>query len=212
MAAAQRVAELTRGGSGRFNIGLAGGSTPEAMYRMIAEMDDVGWDRIDFWLSDERWVPWTDERSNGAMASRALLQEREVSFHRPPFDGASTPEASAAHYADTLRSIFGPAQPDVVLLGLGADGHTASLFPGSPALNETERIYVANTIPETGERRLTASYPLLWSARHLIVLATGISKAEAVKESFAERTPAGRIAEGGARIEWHLDHESASLL
>ena len=119
---------------------------------------------------------------------------------------------SAAYYEATLRSIHEDGHPDLVLLGMGGDGHTASLFPGTAALEEMSRWYVGNVIPESGEVRLTATYPLLWSARHLMVITAGESKAEALKGSLAGTTPAGRIDEGDAEVEWHVDTAAASLL
>ena len=119
---------------------------------------------------------------------------------------------SAAYYEATLRSLHEEGHPDVILLGIGEDGHTASLFPRSVALEEEVRWYVGNVIPETGEARLTATYPLLWAARRLIVITAGESKAEAVRDSFAGNTPAGRIGEGDAEVEWHVDTAAASLL
>jgi 6-phosphogluconolactonase len=95
---------------------------------------------------------------------------------------------------------------------MGGDGHTASLFPGSTALDEETRWYVGNVIPETGEARLTATFPLLWTARRLMVITAGESKAEALRDSFAGTTPAGRIGEGDAEVEWHVDTAAASLL
>jgi 6-phosphogluconolactonase len=95
---------------------------------------------------------------------------------------------------------------------MGEDGHTASLFPDSPALAEDGRWFVANRIPETGEPRLTTTYPLLWAATRLLVMTTGERKAPALKESFDGTTPAGRIGEGDAEVEWHVDRAAASLL
>jgi 6-phosphogluconolactonase len=98
------------------------------------------------------------------------------------------------------------------MLGVGEDGHTASLFPGTEALGETGRWFVANHVPAMGETRLTATYGMLWRARLLLVLAVGQAKATAVKASFDGTTPAGRLGDGEAEVEWHLDRESASLL
>ncbi len=209
-AAAMQVAEMIAGADGRFSLGLAGGSTPAAMYRVL-RYAEIDWSRVDFWLSDERWVAWDDERSNGNMAMTELVDHVGGKFHRPTFDG-TTPEVSAAAYEESLRSVFEDRRPDLVLLGVGEDGHTASLFPGSRALKERSRCFVSNVIPETGEHRLTATYPLLWSASHLLVLAVGENKAIAVADSFAGVTPAGKIAEGEAVVEWHLDQGAASQL
>jgi len=208
---ANRVAELLGGpGDGRFTLGLAGGSTPRTAYEALRGRA-TGWDRVDAWLSDERWVPPDHERSNGRMAAEALLDHVGASFHRPRWSELMDAADSAAHYEAAIRSIH-EDRPDLILLGVGEDGHTASLFPGSTALDEDQRWIVANRIPETGEERLTATYPLLWHARMLLVIATGESKAEAVRDSFSGGTPAGRLAEGEAEVEWHLDRAAASLL
>ena len=195
----------------RMTLGLAGGSSPTATYRLLREMD-LDWSGVDFWLSDERWVPWDHERCNGLMASENLLDHVGGRFHRPPWGEMIEPEDSAAHYEAMLRSVHADRPPDVVLLGMGDDGHTASLFPGTDALTEDRRWYVANEVPQLGETRLTATFPLLWRAKRIMFLVTGQGKAPAVRDSFAGRTPAGRVSEGESEITWHLDQESASLL
>lgn len=210
VAAANRIAELLAGSDGGFTLGLAGGSTPRATYEALRGRA-TGWDRVDAWLSDERWVPPDDERSNGRMAAEVLMDHVGARFHRPRWSELMEPRDSAAHYEAALRSLH-EHRPDLILLGVGGDGHTASLFPGSAALDERERWFVANEIPASGERRLTATYPLLWRARRLMVITTGETKAEAVRDSFAGTTPAGRIGEGDADVEWHVDRAAASLV
>lgn len=210
-AASRRVAELIAGSTGRFSLGLAGGSTPEATYRELRGRG-TSWDRVDAWLSDERWVPPDHLRSNGRMAAEALLDHVDAVFHRPKWSELLEPEDSAAHYEATLRSIHGAARPDLVLLGLGEDGHTASLFPDTEALGARGRWFVANQVSSLGEDRLTATFELLWRARLLLVLAVGEPKAAAVKASYEGLTPAGRLDEGEAEVEWYLDREAASLL
>jgi len=210
-AAARRVADLLATSTDRFSFGLAGGSTPEATYKELRGRAS-GWDRVDAWLSDERWVPPDHARSNGRMAASALFDHVDAVFHRPKWNELIEPEDSAAHYEAQLRSIHGGGPPDVVLLGVGEDGHTASLFPGTPALSEPGRWYVANHVPSLDENRLTATFTLLWRARLLIVLAVGVSKAPAVRASFEGTTPAGRLGDGRAEVEWYLDRDAASLL
>ena len=123
------------------------------------------------------------------------------------------PADSAAHYEATLRSIHGDRRPDLILLGMGEDAHTASLFPESRALDEPTRWFVDNTIPATGEDRLTAAYPLLWRAQRLMVLTAGESKAPALRDAFEGKpNPIGRIDDGDAGVEWHVDRAAASLL
>lgn len=210
--AAARIAELVDGAEDRFSLGLAGGSTPRATYVALRDLS-IDWSGVDIWLSDERWVPPDHERSNGRMAAETLTDHIAARFHRPPYGGSMMADESAPAYEATLESVFAGRPPDLVLLGMGEDAHTASLFPGSPALEERGRIYVANTIPETGEQRLTATYPLLWSARRLIVLTAGESKAPALRDAFdGVPNPIGQIDEGDAEVEWHVDRAAASLL
>lgn len=210
--AAQRIADLFAQTAEGYTIGLAGGSTPTATYQALRGRA-TGWERVDAWLSDERWVPPDDEASNGRMAAETLMDHVSARFHRPRWSEFIEPADSAAHYEAKLRSIHAEKRPDLILLGMGEDAHTASLFPASPALEETNRWFVANTIPETGENRLTATYPLLWSAVRILVLTTGERKAPALRDTFeGASTPIGRIQEGKAEVEWHVDHAAASLL
>lgn len=210
-AAADRIAGLIDRAADRFTLGLAGGSTPEATYRVLRTRA-VAWGKVDAWLSDERWVPPHHERSNGRMAAVALMDHVGARFHRPRWSEYMTAADSAAHYEARIRSIHGVESPDLILLGLGKDGHTASLFPGTKALNEGQRWYVANHVPQLGEVRLTATFPLLWRARLLMVIVTGGHKAAAVRASFDGSTPAGRLDKGEATVEWFVDEEAASLV
>jgi 6-phosphogluconolactonase len=211
IASANRIAELMEGGEDGFSLGLAGGSTPEATYRSLRGRG-WNWGKVEAWLSDERWVPPDHERSNGRMAAETLLDHVDARFHRPRWSEFMEPRDAAAHYEATLRSVHHQHHPDLILLGLGEDGHTASLFPGTPALEEESRWFVANRVPQIDEVRLTATFPLLWSARVLMLLVVGERKAEAVAESMSGQTPAGRLNEGEAEVEWHLDASAASLL
>jgi len=210
--AAERIAGLLAGADGGFSLGLAGGSTPAATYQALRGRA-TRWHEVDAWLSDERWVPPDHERSNGRMAAETLMDHIEARFHRPRWSKHIEASDSAVHYEADLRSIHDDRSPDLILLGMGEDAHTASLFPGSEALQETSRWFVSNTIPGTGEERLTATYPLLWSARRLMVITTGENKAPALRDTFEGiSTPIGRIAEGDAEVEWHVDRSAVSLL
>ncbi len=210
--AAQRIADLISDGDDPFTLGLAGGSSPASTYEALRR-HPADWDRVDAWLSDERWVPHDHERSNGRMAAEALMDHVPARFHRPKWSDFMEPADSAAHYEATLRSIHDDRRPDLILLGMGEDAHTASLFPGSRALDETSRWFVDNTIPETGENRLTATYPMLWQARRLMVLTAGPAKAPALRDAFeGVPNPIGRIGGGEAEVEWHVDRTATSLL
>ncbi|MDX1468616.1 MAG: 6-phosphogluconolactonase [Acidimicrobiia bacterium] len=209
--AARRIAGLIRDSSGRFSLGLAGGGTPRDTYQVL-RTHDIQWSLVDAWLSDERWVPHHDERCNGLMAEESLLDHVDAAFHRPQWSDSVSPEEAAARYEKEVRSIFRDGRADLVLLGMGADGHTASLFPETAALDERERWIVANEVPDVYETRITATYPLLWAAHTVLFLVTGEHKAEAVRESFTGETPAGRVGEGNGEVEWHVDRAAASLL
>lgn len=211
--AARRIAELIGEANGRFTLGLAGGATAFETYTALRSMD-VEWGGVEAWLSDERWVPHDHERSNGREAAERLMDHVDAAaYHRPRWSENLEAADSAAHYEAQLRSMHADSKPDLILLGMGEDAHTASLFPGSAALDERERWFVANAIPETGEMRLTSTYPLLWSARRLLVVTSGEQKAPALRDSFENGdTPIGHIGDGDAEVEWHVDRAAASLL
>ena len=209
--AAERIANFVKATQlDRFSLGLAGGSTPVATFRTLRQQP-VDWSKVDAWLSDERWVAHDDDRSNGHQAAEALLDHVPATFHRPIWN-QHDPRGSALSYEAKIRSIHAGRQPDLILLGMGPDGHTASLFPGTAALGESDRWIVANEVPQHDETRITATYPLLWAANHIMFLVVGSDKAEALRDSFAGNTPAGRVGEGDGEVEWHVDATAASLL
>ena len=211
-AAAQRIADEMASSSGaRFTLGLAGGSTPTATYQALRGLT-TSWGPVNAWLSDERWVPPDHQRSNGRMAAETLMDHVDATFLRPSWSELLEPADSAAAYEAAVRSIHLDGSPDLILLGMGDDGHTASLFPGTEALNEDSRWIVANEVPQQREERITATYPLLWSAKHLMVLAVGENKAAALHGALAGKTPAGRLLEGDAEVEWHVDTAAAALV
>ena len=209
--AAGRVAGLISSAGDRLSIGMAGGSAAEAAYRALRGRAS-GWDRVEAWLSDERWVPPDHERSNGQMVADTLLDHVGARFTRPRWSEYLEPNDVSAHYEAHLRSLHGSSPPDLIILGMGSDGHTASLFPGTAALAEERRWFVANEVPSLDEMRLTATYPLLWSARLTVVVAYGEEKAEALQTAFDGENPAGRLGEGQGVVEWYVDRGAASLL
>ncbi len=212
-AAAEIISTLNRR-KGPLTLGLAGGSTPRPTYEELARTS-FDWRRVDLWLSDERWVPPDDDRSNGAMVSDAFADRTAARLHRPPYAEDMPPAEAAAVYEDTLRRLFGGDPPDLILLGMGADGHTASLFPGTAALAERRRWYVANRTPGGGEWRLTATFPLLLAARCLVVLVTGVAKAAtlaSVLEDDSGVYPIQGLFEAADRLTWLVDEAAASRL
>jgi 6-phosphogluconolactonase len=191
-ALARRVAgwlvDLAEARNGRFAIALSGGSTPKILYEMLAAppfLERFPWSRTHFFWGDERFVPADDPQSNFRMTREALLSRARIpsaNIHAMPTTGS--PEAAAAAYERELKAFYGaerldPSRPlfDVALLGLGGDGHTASLFPGSPALGEREH-WVASVDDAKRGPRLTLTWPALESARQTAFLVTGKDKRE----------------------------------
>ncbi|MFV9672670.1 MAG: 6-phosphogluconolactonase [Acidimicrobiia bacterium] len=198
-------------GDGPTTFGLAGGSTPRATYRELRTRE-IAWDQVTCWLPDERWVPPGDPDANALMARRELLDHVPARLLAPDTT-LDDPNIAAEAYDLLLAAELDPV-PDVVLLGMGDDGHTASLFPGTDVLNTEHPGYVANWVPKFDTWRLTATASLLSSARHLIFLVAGASKADVLRRILAEGEsfPAGLVAEAAADATWMLDREAASRL
>jgi 6-phosphogluconolactonase len=208
--------------SERIAICLAGGSTPKVLYGLLAGPDyaaRVPWERIHWFFGDDRVVPWDDERSNVRMVREAFGHGSRIPpthLHFIPSDAGA--EAGARAYARILLDFYGaedlnPARPlfDLVLLGMGEDGHTASLFPGKPALGETGRLVAP--VPEAGLEpfvpRITLTFPALASSRHVLFLVTGAGKRRALARLEAgEELPAGRVTSQGD-VAWLLDEAAA---
>jgi len=197
----------------RVSVGLAGGSTPAAVYREMRHRD-LDWTRVDFWLSDERWVPWDHSESNGNMAYANLTAGLGARFLRPRWAPWLQPDESAAHYEAELRSMHPDEhRPDLILLGMGDDGHCASLFPETKALDVEGRWFVGNDVPQVKAWRLTATIPFLHLAQRLVFMIAGKSKAEAVAAVAAgEDLPSTRVANGPAPTTFLLDKSAAALL
>lgn len=203
---------------GSFTVALAGGSTPEATYKLLARdhADSVDWGRVHFFFGDERPVPQDHEDSNYRMAREALLSHISPgSVHR--MRGELPPEEAAASYEEELREFLGVAPVfDLILLGIGPDGHTASLFPETLALDVTDRWAVDNPVPKLSTTRITLTVPVLNAARAVSFLVAGEDKAEALKEILEGdanpyRYPAGLVQpEGGPA--WMVDRAAAARL
>lgn len=188
------------------SIALAGGSTPRALYERLATSEALPWRDIDLWFGDERCVPPDHEASNYRMAYEALLSRVPARVHRMPGESCD-----AAAYETGLRAAFGPATPvfDLVLLGLGEDGHTASLFPGDAALSEQERL--VRQVERPDHARLTLTLPVLSAARCALFLVTGAAKREALASLMADGdSPAARVQAG--RIVVMADPDAAAGL
>ena len=190
-------------------VALAGGSTPRALYELLASddyRDRTDWEEVEVFFGDERAVPPDHPDSNFGMANRALLSHvplAEGAVHR--MEGEADPlEGAAERYGMVL-----PDHLDLVLLGMGPDGHTASLFPGQEALEERNRRVVATTGAD-GSPRLTLTYPAIDAARHVVFLVTGESKREALDAiRRGEELPAGRVRPTDGDVIWIVDRAAA---
>jgi 6-phosphogluconolactonase len=203
----------------QFRFALSGGSTPRLLYGELSRRS-IDWGKVAFFWIDERFVPPDDPDSNYRMARETLLSHipaRAENIH--PIPTSREPDVAARAYENTLRQAYGadsldPARPlfDLVLLGLGADGHICSLLPGSPVLEERRR-WVAPVAQGRPEVRITLTYPCVQSSRVTAFLVTGEDKAPAVKAVRAgdQSLPGGRLRPEGELV-WLLDREAASLL
>jgi 6-phosphogluconolactonase len=191
-------------------LGLAGGSTPLSTYEVLAGRN-IDWSATTTWMTDERWVLPGDDESNQRMARASLVDPTGVAFLAPDTTVASI-EQTATEFSDVITSAVGAATRSIVLLGIGSDGHTASLFPGSPALAYTGASYVENYVETLGVWRLTATFDLLGSADVVVFLVTGDSKAEMIA-SIAEGAgvPSARVT-AREQVLWLLDEAAASGL
>jgi 6-phosphogluconolactonase len=203
---------------GTFSVALSGGSTPRAVYARLADDETarvkVSWRQIDWWWSDERAVPPRDPDSNFRMAFDSLLGRVPVDparVHR--LKGELDPLQAAAEYERELRAGSRDIpRLDLVLLGLGGDGHTASLFPGTTAIAERERIVVANPVPALHTTRLTFTLPLINRARRVAFLVSGADKAAIVArvlEGPAGVLPAQLVKPDEGDLVWLVDNAAA---
>jgi 6-phosphogluconolactonase len=219
--AAEWLCALARASQGDFAVCLSGGSTPRRLYQVLAEPGIAArfpWDRVHWFWGDERFVPHRHPESNYRMAFDALLSRVPASaanIHAVPTEGVS-PQQAAAAYQAVLRRFYGAQSVaaerplfDVTLLGIGADGHTASLFPGHPAL-EVDDQWVVAVAREASVPRISLTYPALDSSRDLAFLVAGAEKREILRRVQAgeHALPAARIRPAG-RLHWWVDRAAA---
>lgn len=208
---------------GRFSVALSGGSTPKALYSRLAEpkfRNSVDWAKVVFFFGDERRVPPDSKESNFRMANETLLTPLAIQpANVSPWETmAQEPTEVAQRYAREIESVLG-ADPrfDLILLGLGADAHTASLFPNTEALHEREKIAVANWVQKLGDFRLTLTFPLINNAANVIFLVSGSEKAKAIETVLEgdfqpDDFPAQFVIPENGHLYWLLDEPAASSL
>jgi 6-phosphogluconolactonase len=212
-----------------FRVALSGGSTPKLLYRMLASdtaifRRDIPWGKIDFFFGDERWVPHNDPESNYKLANDELFTPLGIAPDRVypvPTEGL-TPEEAASQYAATLRRVFGTKEGkipvfDLVFLGMGDDGHTASLFPHTAALDESEKLVTANYVPKLSADRITLSAPVLNAAADTIFMVAGPGKASALKQVLEgeydpEQYPSQLLRNSLGSVTWLVDEAAAADL
>jgi 6-phosphogluconolactonase len=208
---------------GEFTVALSGGSTPRSLYEVLADPDEpfralVPWPNIHFFWSDERHVAPDHPDSNYRMAYEAMLSHVPVSgnnVHR--ILGENTDAVAVARaYEQTLVEVTKANLPqlDLILLGLGTDGHTASIFPGSEVLHEPKHLVAAPWVEPLKTHRITMTLPLLNNAASVLFLVNGVEKAEIVKEVLqgSKRYPAQEVKPASGELLWMLDKDAASML
>lgn len=229
-AAARSVAgriKTTLTAQASFSLVLAGGSTPGALYRLLASeyREQIPWAQLHLFWGDERYVPSSDPRSNYRMARETLLGHVPVpkeNLHPMPTEFPEA-EKAAAVYENLLRNYFSDAWPrfDLVLLGMGPDGHTASLFPNTPALDEQERWVAASRAPVEPAQRLTLTLPVLNHAAQVYFLVAGAEKSGALRQALAGKTdtsddwkrcPAAAVQPIQGAVTWWTDQAAAKWI
>lgn len=208
---------------GRFNVALSGGNTPRRLYEILAGSpyhDQIHWEDVYVFWGDERCLPADDPRSNSQMARQTLLNHVPVpASHLHPILGDLPAALAATHYEAELQEFFGTQPPifDLILLGLGENAHTASLFPNTPVLGESERWVSEVYVTEQSMYRVTMTAPLINQAREVIFLVSGAEKAPALRSVLEGahhpyEYPAQLIHPNGAHPTWLVDKAAAHKL
>jgi 6-phosphogluconolactonase len=209
-------------GEGDATLAVSGGSTPVAMFQHLTKAA-LDWSRVHVFQVDERAVPPTAPQSNFRVVDEWLIRPARIprrNMHRIPAE--LRPEVAALRYAEDIREYFGLVAGeiphlDVAHRGVGADSHTASLFPGEPLIDDREGIAAAVYVEKLGQWRITLLPGVLLAARHTVLLVTGGDKAGAVRATFQEpydpkQFPAQMVSHHGRQVVWFLDHAAAALM
>lgn len=201
-------------------VALSGGSTPRLMFQILAEQfrDEVAWSNMQFFWSDERHVPPDHPDSNYRMANEALLSHVPVKTDNVHRIRSENPDAAAvaSDYEQTIIDVTKQTLPrlDLIFLGLGTDGHTASIFPGSEVLNETKRLVAAPYVEKFNSYRITMTLPLLNNGASIVFLVSGAEKAEIVRAVLQgeHKYPAQAVTPTQGELIWMLDKDAAAYL
>jgi len=217
------TAQKAIGLSGEFNIVLSGGNSPKKLYEMLASPEfnqQIDWSKVNFFFGDERYVPAHDPQSNGNMVRVALFDPLHIEESTIFFvDTSLSPDEAAGDYSTRITSHFKGKDSifDLILLGLGDNSHTASLFPHTAVLHDQSASVKSVFVKEQNVYRITMTAPLINQARHIAFMVYGQSKAEAVhhvlEDAFdPEQYPAQLIKSENDEVQWYLDEAAASLL
>ncbi len=202
---------------GKFTVALSGGSTPKSLYNRLKEHEnDLQWDKVFVFFSDERSVEPDSEESNYHMAMTNGFSDLPIpKSHIFRMKAEKSIKEHAEDYQALINKHVIDQSFDLILLGMGDDGHTASLFPGTKALVETTSLVVENLVPQKNTTRMTFTYPLIRKARHVVFLAYGKGKSTMVKQVLTDKTssyPSSRVLCDHHKVLWILDQESAKEL
>lgn len=219
-----RAGRSAIGAQGRFTVALSGGSTPKALYSLLAaSYANFAWNRVFLFFGDERHVPPTDPESNYRMVQESLLSKITIPAENVFRVRAENPDAGAAasDYEAQLRRVFELKSGefprfDLILLGMGPDGHTASLFPDSAALDEQSRLVVANWVAKFNTHRITFTFPVLNRAAEVMFMASGADKADMLHQVLEGKNtpplPSQRVQPTDGKLLWLLDEPAAAKL
>ena len=219
-----RVGRAAIGAQGRFAVALSGGSTPRALYSLLAaNYANFAWNRVFLFFGDERHVPPIDPESNYRMVNESLLLKITIPAENVFRVPAENPDAAAAasDYEGQIRRFFELQSGefprfDLILLGMGPDGHTASLFPDSPALDEQSRVVVANWVAKFNTHRITFTFPVLNHAAEVMFMASGADKADMLYQVLEGKNtpplPSQRVQPSDGKLLWMLDEAAAAKL
>ena len=209
---------------GQFNFVLSGGSSPRRLYELLASepyKSKIDWNHTCFFFGDERFVPEIDSQRNSLMVKNVLFDPLKIEkSHIFNVDTTGSPEEAAQRYAESIDAHFQkkPIEFDFILLGLGDNAHTASLFPNTSVLEETEATIKSVFVQEVDMCRITMTAPLINQAKHIAFLVFGKDKSEAVyrvlegKTGLIQKYPARLIASNDKKVQWFLDTAAASRL
>ena len=209
--------------NGRFNFVLSGGSSPKKLYELLASgsfKNRIDWDKVYFFFGDERFFPAEDSQRNSVMVKEALFEPLKIKCDNIfEVDTSGSPEESAQNYWDSISKHFNgkPIEFDFILLGLGDNSHTASLFPNTSVLNETVATVKSIFIEEVDMFRITMTAPLINQSKNIVFLVFGEGKAKAVFHILEDQSGSvnefpARLIKSEGKVEWFLDSAAAARL